>query len=223
MQEIDDDTVEQSEVEPSPTTEQTFHTAPNTPEHATTKSELMHISIHATTGTASTATFSLLVNIGGYQAVALVDSGSSHTFMDYGFAIKSNFTLKPVPTKKIAIASGGHLLAQFAVTALIYQVQGHDFTNAFHIIPLQTYDIILGIDWMYTVSPVTLDLPPRLLIVTNKGRQIVLTDHTNVPLEDLLQHKGVQQLMCKSILGYIIQVHALESLTTVPTHHFTPQ
>jgi hypothetical protein len=29
-------------------------------------------------------------------------------------------------------------------------------------------------------------------------------------MENLLQHKSVQKLMCKSILGYLIQVHALE-------------
>jgi hypothetical protein len=81
MQELDDDEPELSE-QASPQAEQTFHTAPNTPDHTTAKEELMHLSVHATAGTASIATFSLLLVIGGQQAVALVDSGSSHTFMD---------------------------------------------------------------------------------------------------------------------------------------------
>ena len=81
MQELDDDEPGLSE-QASPQAEQTFHTAPNTPDHTTAKEELMHLSVHATAGTASIATFSWLLVIGGQQAVALVDSGSSHTFMD---------------------------------------------------------------------------------------------------------------------------------------------
>ena len=47
MQEIDDDTVELEEQETSPTPDQAYHTAPNTPEHPEQKSEVMLISCHA--------------------------------------------------------------------------------------------------------------------------------------------------------------------------------
>lgn len=53
-----------------------------------TKAEFMHLSAHAAEGTTSIATFSLLITIGGHQTVALVDSGSSHTFMDYNLLSK---------------------------------------------------------------------------------------------------------------------------------------
>lgn len=58
-----DDTTFTSEPETSPSTEQTYHIAPNTPDNTSSKAELMHLSAHATEGTASIATFSLLVNI----------------------------------------------------------------------------------------------------------------------------------------------------------------
>jgi len=159
MQEIEDDDSDQPEPKHSPTTEQTFHTAPNTPDNNPPKSEFMHISAHATSGTSSIATFSLLVSIGGQKAVALVDSGSSHTFLDYKFAINSSCTMIPIPSKKISVAGGGHLLSEHIVNNASYDIQGNKFISSFHVLPLQTYDIILGIDWMYAFSPVTLDLP----------------------------------------------------------------
>jgi hypothetical protein len=115
MQELDDEAADSSEPEPSPTPEQTFHTAPNTPNNNPAKSELMHLSAHATEGTASIATFSLLIQIGGQQAVALVDSGSSNTFMDYKFALKTSCHLTPTAPKKISVAGGGHLLSEFSI------------------------------------------------------------------------------------------------------------
>jgi hypothetical protein len=45
--------------------------------------ELLLISTNAVNGTSSAQTFSLLLMIGGKRALALVDSGSAHTFMNY--------------------------------------------------------------------------------------------------------------------------------------------
>lgn len=211
MQEIDEDSVEQPEPESSPTTDQAFHTAPNTPDNAPVKNELMHLSAHATEGTAGVATFSLLLLIGGYQAVALVDSGSSHTFMDQKFALKSNCHLQPGPIKKFSIAGGGHLISQETVPSMPYTIQGHKFSSSFHVLPLETYDVILGIDWMYHFSPVTLDLPFRLLAVCRNGNKITLSDHTQPQQTFLLESEAMQKLMTKSIMGYFILIHSLEA------------
>lgn len=210
MQELDDESTEESEPEPSPTTEQTFHTAPNTPNNTTGKSELMHLSAHAVEGTASIATFSLLIQIGGQQAVALVDSGSSNTFMDYKFALKTNCHLTPTTPKKISVAGGGLLTSEYSVQHTPYVIQGNKFSSTFHVLPLHTYDIILGIDWMYTFSPVTLDLPLRILTVVHRGRTIQLKDHTTPPDKCVLDASDMKKLLAKSVLGCIIQIHALE-------------
>jgi hypothetical protein len=51
-----------------------------------TQPQLLVISSHAMNDTSSTAAFSLVVSIAGKRGVALVDSGSTYTFMDYSFA-----------------------------------------------------------------------------------------------------------------------------------------
>lgn len=97
---------------------------------------------------------------------------------------------------------------------LPYVVQGNNFASTFHVLPLQTYDIILGIDWMYAFSPVTLDLPLRLLTVYNQGKMIMLTDHTTPPADCVLEPSEMKKLLSKSVLGYLIQIHALDSEDT---------
>uniref|UniRef100_A0ACD5VCY1 Uncharacterized protein n=1 Tax=Avena sativa TaxID=4498 RepID=A0ACD5VCY1_AVESA len=223
MQELDDEPEETSEPAQSPPTEQTFHTAPNTPDNAPQKGELMHLSTHATDGTAGTATFSHILVIGGHKAVALVDSGSSNTFMDKNFAIKSNCHMQPATPKKLAIAGGGHLVSNAVIPPLSYTIQGHQFSSSFQVLPLQTYDIILGIDWMYIFSPVTLDLPLRLLTVFSKGKKITLTDHTQPDMASLVNPAGLKKMMTKSVLGYIIQIHALENIAAEPQMPSQPE
>lgn len=62
--------------------DQVYHTAPTTPDQEQPP-KLMHLSAQAAEGTSGPATFSLLLVINGKRAVALVDSGSYHTFMNH--------------------------------------------------------------------------------------------------------------------------------------------
>lgn len=212
MQEIDEEEhMEQVDTAANSPPEPAYHTAPNTPDNSAVKPELMQLSAHALEGTAGPATFSLLLQIANYKAVALVDSGSSHTFMNYKFAIASNLHLKPTNARKIAIAGGGHLTSTATVPNLEYSVQGHQFSSNFHILALETYDVILGIDWMYAMSPVTLDLPLRLLSVCHKGKTIELTDHTTPPEHCILSEDAMNKLLSKPVLGYLIQIHAMQT------------
>jgi hypothetical protein len=63
----------------------------------TQQPQLLLISSHVVNGTSSSTTFSLLVIIGGKKGVALVDSGSTHTFIDYTFAIKTSCSISLAP------------------------------------------------------------------------------------------------------------------------------
>jgi hypothetical protein len=53
--------------------------------------QLLMISSYAANGTTSTVTFSVVVFIGGKRGIALIDSGSTDTFMDYTFSSKINY------------------------------------------------------------------------------------------------------------------------------------
>lgn len=96
-----------------------FKTAPNSPEHNENQEQLMLISAHAVEGTPSPATFSLITQIGGRQEVALVDSGSTDTFMSYELALKSGCKVKSTQPRKITVAGGGELTSDAMVSPTI--------------------------------------------------------------------------------------------------------
>jgi hypothetical protein len=154
--------------------------------------------------------------------VALVDSGSSHTFMNYKFAIAANCHLRTTSARKIAVAGGGHLTSTATVPHLSYNIQDHSFTSTFQVLPLETYDYILGLNWRYAVSPITLDLPLRLVTVHQKGSPIVLTDHTTPPATCIISLEDLNKLLSKPVLGYLIQIHALQSTNSTSTTPLSP-
>jgi hypothetical protein len=64
-----------------------------TPPDNTEPPQLLMISNQAVQGTTSVGTFSLVVSLGGKKGIALVDSESIDTFMDYFFASKLHYNI----------------------------------------------------------------------------------------------------------------------------------
>ena len=54
-------------------------------------------------------TISILVNIGGKQGIALVDSGSNSTFISLQFALQTSCTILKDATRAVTVAGGGIL------------------------------------------------------------------------------------------------------------------
>ena len=142
----------------------------------------MAISAHAATGIPGKSTFSLLLTIGGKWAVPLVDSGSSDTFMSKQFVEQNNIITQQAPITKVIVAGGAHKLSDACLPSTQFSVQGHRFESTFKILPLKTFDMILGADWIYEYSPIGLDLKKRELVVTKNGTPIKMLDHTLLQL-----------------------------------------
>jgi short subunit fatty acids transporter len=103
------------------------------------------ISMHAISSIASAAkTFPLFVTIGSMKLVALIDSGSSTTFIDPSVIVKANLPVHNHEPIKVTVANGSTLWTQAITPSYQYSIQGHDFTTNFRVLNLEGYDLILG-------------------------------------------------------------------------------
>lgn len=118
------------------------HTAPVT--SPTEEEQCMQISSQAVGKKTTAKSFSLQVQIGGKCGIALVDSGSSHTFIDMKFTVKTTCHTVPTPMETVLVAGGGTLQSGSQVVETQYTIQGHKFKNSFKVLPLKGYDIILA-------------------------------------------------------------------------------
>lgn len=53
-------------------------------------------------------------------------------------------------------------------------MSGEPFEIKMHVIPLEGYDIMLGVHWMTQVSPIIFDYSLRRIIVNHLGRKVNL-------------------------------------------------
>jgi hypothetical protein len=116
------------------------------------------ISTHAAKGISPPATFSILVSIGGRKAIALIDSGSTNTFMDYTFASTTSCTISSTCATRAKVAGGGHLDSCATITDTSYCIQFELFSGDFTLLQLKGYDIIFGYHWIKQHNPIALDL-----------------------------------------------------------------
>jgi hypothetical protein len=143
--------------------------------------QCMHISINALSD--SVSSIRILVQIGGKQAVALVDTGSSSTFMNLQFALQTNCEIIKADSQPIAIAGGGTLWSGAVIPSTAFTIDGKNYDNPFRILELPGNDIVLGCDWLEKHSPVGFDYKTRSLLILKDGLENVA-----IPACDTLLH-----------------------------------
>lgn len=171
--------------------------------------ELMSVSFSAASGTTRPDTFSVLIMINGKQAVGLIDSGSTGTFMTHEFAVKCKCPIATSTIKKVIVAGGGELKSNLVVPEVAYKIQGVKFVNAFSLITLKGYDVILGADWIFRHSPITLDLKQRELSITKEGKLVEFQDFTKPGKHFLIDGHKMEKLIKKGAVGCVLQVNAM--------------
>lgn len=125
--------------------------------------DLMAISAHALNGIEGSRTIRLRGYLQGKEVFMLIDSGSSISFVsDLVAANVSPWQLLPQPVK-VRVANGEILSRTHELHNQIGGSHGYTFCTTLKIIPLRGYDIILGMDWLETHSPMKIHWVDRWL------------------------------------------------------------
>jgi hypothetical protein len=97
------------------------------------KAHLMQLSLQALHGMPGEGTLSVQIHIAGKTAMALIDTGSTNTFLDSEFVQAHGLQRIPIPSRTVTVAGGGELACQFLVPECSYKLQDTEFTNDFHV------------------------------------------------------------------------------------------
>jgi hypothetical protein len=93
--------------------------------------QLMSITGQAVDDPTPTNTPCVFITIGGKRMVALLDSGSTSTFIDQSFALKANCPLLPAPHTQVQVAGEGTLSSHSVVPACSFLLVNISFPITF--------------------------------------------------------------------------------------------
>lgn len=181
----------------------------------------LQISMHALMEISNSKfSFTVTVMVGKLPATALINSGSSATFMSPAFATLSKCTLTPTKKTKVLVANGGTLWTEFMAPNCPYTIQGEEFASDFRILKLQGYDIILGADWMSTHNPVKLGFDLMEFQITKDKQRLFTFSDESLPSTPVTESSLDKHIMEQSVCGAVIVVNKLQSedTSTTPVH-----
>jgi hypothetical protein len=111
------------------------------------------ISLHAITGSNHPNTMRLIGWIGNHKIIVLIDSGSTHNFLDSSMGRKLKVSISKEQRIWVKVANGEEVVSEGKCMQLKVQLQNFSFTTEAYMIILAGCDMVLGIQWLVTVGP----------------------------------------------------------------------
>jgi hypothetical protein len=132
------------------------------------------VSLHALTGLCGTNTMQLLLHVKGKQLRALVDSGSTHSFIHEAVVHALGLDVMRRLGLSVKVANGERLQSYGVCKNTSVDIQGEIFKIDCYTLPLEGFDVILGVHWLKSLGPIIWDFAALSMAFLRQGRSVRL-------------------------------------------------
>jgi len=108
-------------------------------------------------------TIQLQVLLTAASFVALVDIGSTRSFIGEGAARRTGLPIEPRPRLTATVANGEHVSCPGVIRQAPLLIDGMEFCVDLFVMPLARYDVVLGTHWMATLGPIVWDIAAQTM------------------------------------------------------------
>jgi len=119
--------------------------------------ELLEISLHAIVGAPAPKTIRLTGSINHLEVVILIDTGSTHSFLDPNVAKKAKLPFHETNMLSVKVANGDSIPCQGYCAAVQVFMQGYSFNPKLYLLTLGGCDLVLEVDWLRLLGPIQWD------------------------------------------------------------------
>ncbi|KAL2230956.1 UNVERIFIED_CONTAM: Retrovirus-related Pol polyprotein from transposon [Sesamum indicum] len=142
-------------------------------EHEVKEGDLT-VSLHAMKRHVHCKTLRMIGKVGDKEILILIDSGSTHCFLDEKVARTLNCEIESSTPMMIRVADGSKLASNLICNQFTWDMQGHKFTHPVRLIKLVGYDLVIGCDWLSHYNPVELDFNQAKVTLNLPKEKLVL-------------------------------------------------
>jgi hypothetical protein len=134
----------------------------------------MSLSQAAAEGFSAPKTMQFVGHIQGWDLLIQLDSDSSHSFLSTQVAAHVT-GLSQMPQKlSVKVANGSVMNCSQELLGVVWSLSCYEFKSNLRVLPLQTYDLIIGMDWLEMFSPMMVHWYNKWLLLPYKGSWIKL-------------------------------------------------
>ncbi|KAK8931221.1 hypothetical protein KSP39_PZI016563 [Platanthera zijinensis] len=180
------------------------------------------LSMHAMTGTPTFNTMRVTGTHHGKALHILIDTGSTHNFLNERTARRLGWPLKAIPPFSVAVADGNRLTSAYSCSNFPWRMQGRDFAADMLTLDLGGCDMVLGIQWLVTLGPIVWDFNKLRMEFTMSGNKVSLRGGSRPPTDIITRRqlaKLVQRPAELSMLGICLLQNQPDKPPPAPLQH----
>ena len=132
------------------------------------------ISLNALSGIPTYNTMRIRGNVGKHLLHLLLDTGSTHNFLDIYTAKKLGCKLTKTCPLLVNVAGGNKLVSQYMVYVFKWSIQGQMFQTDVMLLPLGGCEMVLGIQWLSTLGTVRWNFKDLVMKFVYEGKKVCL-------------------------------------------------
>ena len=185
-------------------------------------SEFCQLSLNALAGTAQGEALVVRALVQNKVMLILVDSGSSHSFINQQFVQLLNIPTLPMPAQQVRLANGDTLTTNTWVPKLEWWSNGYTVQTNMKVLQMPAYDAILGYDWLKANSPMQCNWAEKTLQFQHKDQQVTLQGirpvETTIPEVSITQvRKWVHgnDVWAMAVVEEVTAEHTIEQNTVI--------
>ena len=114
---------------------------------------------------------SVIGKAGSQPIHILIDSGSTHNFLDSATAKKLRCKLLKIPPLVVVVADGAQLTCQSMCTSFTWVMENVEYETDVFIIALGSYDMVLGVQWLATLGSIMWNFEELTMEFSYKGER----------------------------------------------------
>jgi hypothetical protein len=132
------------------------------------------ITLNALLGSPAPKTMRVICKINNDKAMILLDTGSTHNFLDWNLAKSLKLKIDTTKTFKVKVANGAIISTKGEVKNLLVETQGHQFHIDFSLLELGGGGVVLGTQCLRTLEVISWDFEKSSMGFTHQDKQVWL-------------------------------------------------
>ncbi|KAF8392867.1 hypothetical protein HHK36_021106 [Tetracentron sinense] len=170
------------------------------------------ISVHALAGFVSYQTMRVRGKIKQRVVTILIDSGSTHNFLDPSVAKQTGCSIQQTNPLWVTIANGSKISSTTMCQQLEWLMHGTPFETDFHLLSLGGCDMVLGVQWLTTLGPIIWDFTNLRMEFHSKGKRHVLRGATTGAIK-VIEVSHMQKALTKTKQAVVAQLFVVQAMT----------
>ncbi|XP_071712436.1 uncharacterized protein [Rutidosis leptorrhynchoides] len=126
------------------------------------------------TGANTYQTMRVTGSVNKYKVHILIDSGSTHNFLDYETAKRLGCKLSTTAPMQVIVPGGSKLLTTSGCDKVVWVINGATFSSDMVLIPLGGSEMVLGIQWLKTLGDIKWNFDELTMSFKYKGSKVEL-------------------------------------------------